>query len=175
VLGVALDPLELDAGQLRAAPARLEQLGRQVAGRDLRAVLRRGDRGVAGAGGDVEDPQSGADAARLDEPRPERQKERLDHGGVVAGCPHRAMTRLDCGVRRALLLLLVAVGEASAAVRGHRASFVGGPTVCRIARRYSAATQWDAGPPNPRHSGRFGAPDAVVDALGAGERGRQLP
>ena len=65
----ACDPLELEPARLRAAPARLEQLGRQVARGHARAALRRRDRGVAGAGGDVEHAHARADAARLDEPR----------------------------------------------------------------------------------------------------------
>ena len=48
----------VDALGLGAAAAGLEQLGRQVAGGDVRAGLRRRDRGVAGAGGDVEDVAS---------------------------------------------------------------------------------------------------------------------
>jgi len=39
VLGVGLGPVELNPVGLRAAPARLQQLGRQVAGDDVRAAL----------------------------------------------------------------------------------------------------------------------------------------
>jgi hypothetical protein len=53
VLGVGFDPFELDPIGLRPAATRLQQLGRQVAGRDVRAGLRRGYRGVPGTGGDV--------------------------------------------------------------------------------------------------------------------------
>ncbi len=81
VLGIGLDPLELDARDLGAAAPGLEQLGRQVAGGHARAALRRRDRGVAGAGGDVEDAHAALDAARLDEARAQREQERLDHRG----------------------------------------------------------------------------------------------
>ena len=100
VLGVGLDPLELEALRLRAPATRLQQLRRQVAGRDVRAALRGRDRGVAGAGGDVEDAHPGTDPARLDESRPDRQQERLDHGRVVTRGPHRAVAGLELGIRR---------------------------------------------------------------------------
>jgi hypothetical protein len=79
VLGVSLDPCDRDADGLRPAPARVEQLRRQVARRDVRAGLRRRDRRVRGAGGDIEDAHARADAAGRDEPRTQREQPRLDH------------------------------------------------------------------------------------------------
>ena len=92
--------LERDARALGAVPAGLEQLGREVARGHARAALRGGDRRVAGAGGDVEDVHAGADPAGLDEPRAEREQERLDHRWVVAGRPHRAVAGLQVRVGR---------------------------------------------------------------------------
>ena len=71
----------------------------------LRAARGGRERGVAGARGDVEHPRALGDAARVDEPRPERQQERLHHVGVVARGPHRAVARLElrvCDVDRHL-------------------------------------------------------------------------
>jgi len=98
-LGVGLNPLELQPGGVRTAPAGAEQLGRQVAGGHSRAGARGSQRRVARAGGDVEHPHPGADARRSDEPRAERQQERLDHGRVVARGPHSAVARLQLGIR----------------------------------------------------------------------------
>ena len=95
VLGVRLNPLELHPGGLGPASAGVEHLGRQIARRDARSGLGCGDRGVARAGGDVEHSHPGTNAARLDEPWPERQKKRLDHGRVVARRPHLAVARLE--------------------------------------------------------------------------------
>ena len=88
ILGIGLDPLEGDALRLGPRPARLEQVGGEVAGRDLRTGLGGGDRRVAGAGRDVEHLHPLADPGGLDEPRPQREQERLDHGRVIAGRPH---------------------------------------------------------------------------------------
>ena len=63
VLGVGLDPVELEALRLRALAARLEQRRGQVAGGDVGAAPRGGQRGVAGPGRDVEHAHPGADAA----------------------------------------------------------------------------------------------------------------
>ena len=62
----------------------------------------RRERRVAGAGGNVEDARARPDPARLHQPRPERQQQGLHHRGVVAGCPHRAVARLQLCVRRRL-------------------------------------------------------------------------
>ena len=76
----------------------LEQLGRQVAGghlgararppavRRCRCRMRRRARASPG------------DTARVDEPRPDRHQEHLDHRGVVAGAPRRAVARLELRV-----------------------------------------------------------------------------
>ena len=71
--------------------AGVEQLGREVARRDLRAALSGHDRGVAGPGGHVEDAHALADPGRVDEPRAQRKQERLDHRRVVARRPHLAV------------------------------------------------------------------------------------
>ena len=99
VLGVRLDPVELDAGLLRPFAASVEELGRKVARGHLGAGLRSRDRGVARSGGNVENAHARADPARLDEPRPERQQEGLDHPRVVARGPHLAMPALQLRVR----------------------------------------------------------------------------
>ncbi len=72
-MGVGLDPLQLDARRLGAGAAGVEQLRGEVAGDHLGARLGGRDRGVAGAGGDVEDALAGADAGELDQSRAERQ------------------------------------------------------------------------------------------------------
>jgi len=84
VLGVGLDPLELDPLGFRPRPAGVEQLGSQIACGHVRAALRSHDRRVAGPGRHVENAHALADAAGLDEPWTERQQERLDHRRVVA-------------------------------------------------------------------------------------------
>ena len=81
----------------RARPASSSS-GVEIAGGDVRAGLGGGERCVARARGDVEHLHARADPGRLDEPGPEWQQERLDHGRVVAGCPHRAVARLELGV-----------------------------------------------------------------------------
>ena len=83
--------------------AGVEQLGGQVARGHVGAGAGRGERGVARAGRDVEHGVAGADAAGLDEPRAERQQERLDHRRVVARGPHRAVLGLEGGVVRRCL------------------------------------------------------------------------
>ncbi len=88
VVGVGLGPLQLDSLGLGAGAAGVEELGGEVAGDDVGAGLRRRDRGVAGAGGDVEDAHARADPGGLDQARPEGQEEGLDHRGVIAGGPH---------------------------------------------------------------------------------------
>ena len=66
---------------------------------DVGAGLRRRDRGVAGAGGDVEDALAGADLGRRDQARAERRQEGLDHRRVVAGGPHLPVFLLQLGVQ----------------------------------------------------------------------------
>ena len=112
VLRIGLDPVELGARGARADAPGVEQLGGEIARHDLGAALRGRDRGVAGAGADVEDALPGLDAARLDEAGAERREERLDHRRVVAGRPHAAVACLQldvggCGRRAAADLGLV--------------------------------------------------------------------
>ena len=66
LLGVALDPFDLDAG-LGGWRARLEQLGGDVEAGDLAAGAARRDRGVAGAAGDVENGLPLGDREPLDQ------------------------------------------------------------------------------------------------------------
>jgi len=73
VLGVGLNPLELYSLSLGAGAAGVEQLRRQIAGDDGRPRGCRGNRGIAGAGSDVEDAHPGPDLAGFDQARPERQ------------------------------------------------------------------------------------------------------
>ena len=54
LLGVGLDPVELEPGGVRAAAARVQQFGCQIARGHLRPGAGGGQRGIAGAGGDVE-------------------------------------------------------------------------------------------------------------------------
>ena len=98
VLGVGLDPFELDALGSRSGAARLEQLRGQVASGHLGARLGRRDRSVAGAGGDIEHLHAGADPRSLDEPGAERQQEGLDHRRVIAGGPHLPVACLELSV-----------------------------------------------------------------------------
>ena len=60
-LGVALEALDVDAGLAGQPPAFLEQLGGEVDADDAPARLRRADRRVAGAAGDVEHVLAGRD------------------------------------------------------------------------------------------------------------------
>ncbi len=94
-LGVGLDPVQIHAGRVGAAPTGLEQIRYEVAGDDVGAALGSGDRRVAGAGGDVEDARAGGDLSRVDEFGAEREQEGLDHRGIVAGRPHGAVLRLE--------------------------------------------------------------------------------
>ena len=95
VLGVALDPVELEAGSPRAAPSRLEQLGRQVERGHDGARGGGRQRGVARARGDVEHRLPRLDAGRFDDAVAERQQPGLHHRGVVAGRPDRAVAGLE--------------------------------------------------------------------------------
>jgi hypothetical protein len=101
VLGVGLRPLQREPLGFGDAAAGLEQLGREVAGGDVRAGLRGADGSVPGSGRDVEHLHPGADAARLDEDRAQRQQEGLDHPRVVARRPHLAMAGLELRIRNA--------------------------------------------------------------------------
>ena len=74
-LGVGVDPVELEAGRGGARGARLEQVGREVGRRDGRAAAAAGRRGVAGAGGDVQDAHAGP-RGRASTSRGQREQER---------------------------------------------------------------------------------------------------
>ena len=67
----------------------------------------------------------GADAGRLDEPRAERQQERLDHVRVVAGGPHPAMPGLE------LLVLIGLRGRGCGGTVGHSCAPWSGRTTVR--------------------------------------------
>ena len=69
-LGVALDPLDLDARLAAQPPALREQLGRQVDADHPPAGLRGPDRGVAGAAGDIEHVLARRDADAAHNPSP---------------------------------------------------------------------------------------------------------
>ena len=95
ILCVGFDPLELEPlGSLRG-PARVEQLRGEVARGHVGAALRRRKRRVARARRHVQDAHAVADSARFDQRGPERQQERLDHGGVVARRPHLPVAALE--------------------------------------------------------------------------------
>ena len=79
--------------------ARLEELGRQVAGDHLGTDLRGRDRRVATARCDVEHLVSAGDPAGLDEDGAEVADHVAGHAGVVAHRPHRAVLRLQLAVR----------------------------------------------------------------------------
>ena len=83
LLGVRLDPLELETLGLRELPAGLEQARGQVAGRDGGAPASSRKRRVAGPGRDVEHAHARADPARIDEPLADGQQKRVDHQRVV--------------------------------------------------------------------------------------------
>ncbi len=122
VLRVGLDPVELEPGSLGTLAARLEQLGRQVAGRDRSRPARRpGCDALPVPAATSSTRWPGLDPARLDQPRPERQEEGLDHRGVVPRGPHLAVAALQFRI---------------CSVNGHRALLV------RMGRRYARA-----GPP----------------------------
>jgi hypothetical protein len=95
VLGVALDPLELQPHRLGALLAGLEQTRCQITRDDGCPPLCRRDGSVAGAGSDIEYAVALGDPRCLDEGRAERQQERLDHLGIVARRPHRAVLGLQ--------------------------------------------------------------------------------
>ena len=104
-LGVGLLPGELDVRRLGVPAARLEQLGGQVGGDDGAAGQRGRDRGVAGAGGDVEDPLARLDPAGVGDGLAEVGDEVDGDVVVVAERPHRAVLGLDLGVGRGRGLL----------------------------------------------------------------------
>lgn len=54
---------------------------------------------IAGSGRDVEDARFRTDPTRIDQTRPERQQERLDHRRVVARSPHLAVAGLQLLIR----------------------------------------------------------------------------
>ena len=156
VLGVGLDPLELQPGGLRAATARVQQLGRQVARGHPRPGVRRGQRRVAGAGGDVEHPHARADAGRRDEPRAERQQERLDHGRVVARGPHGAMARLELESAAVTVILTSCLAsiDADATAAGRRARRGAPPAWARHPLTWAAIPSRRAAPARRAASGR---------------------
>ena len=98
VLGVADLPLEADARGLGIGLALVEQLGREVAGDDVRPGRGGRDRDVAGSGGHVEHVVVGAEMGRLDEHGSEVGDDLGRDGVVVAERPHRAVARLQGGV-----------------------------------------------------------------------------
>ncbi len=156
VLGVGLDPVELEA--LRPPARRAPASSSSGSGRS-RSPSRRGAAAgiealpVPAATSSTRWP--GRDPARLDEPRPERQQERLDHRRVVARGPHRAVAGLElgvCGLRSVMVVpRVVWIVRSSFAPHG------------RTAHRENSlsAAHLRPGPPGRRVGGRLGA---VADA-----------
>ena len=99
VLGVGLDPVDVETVSLGAFRARCQQIGRQVAGRHAGAALGGRDGRIARARRHVEHAQAGADPGRIREPLPDGQQEGVHHQGVVALPPHRPVLRLELDVR----------------------------------------------------------------------------
>ena len=89
--GVVGAPVQVEALGLGGAARPMSSSARRdVGGDDVGAGAGGGQRGVAGAGRDVEDVLAGADAGSLDEPGSERGDDLGGHGVVVAESPERS-------------------------------------------------------------------------------------
>ena len=95
LLGVALDRVDRDACFGREAPAGVEELRRQVEADHGCARLRRAERRVPGAAGDVEDVLAGRDSDGSDDPRPDLPQLPLGDRRIVACGPGGACALLE--------------------------------------------------------------------------------
>ena len=93
-LGVALEQLDGEAFGVRPAAAALEQRRDVVDADGSAAVARRGDRGVAAAGGDVEDAPAGLEVGGVAEVLGDEHDPGGDDGEVAAR-PGRLLALLD--------------------------------------------------------------------------------
>ncbi len=145
MLGVGLLPLEVRAAFVRVAPSGSEQFGGQVARDDVSAGGGGRERGVAGAGGDVEDAHPGADRRVRHEVGRHRRRPRRVHalvhlrdGVVPAPVIHRRSSSSFPGV---------------VTVPGHRTALraVAGPKAYPVPSGFDAVAR---AAPGPRFLGR---------------------
>jgi hypothetical protein len=94
LLGISLDPFDIDAFSRGLLAATVEQLRNEVEAGHASAGASGGDGRVAGTAGDVEDVHAGLDSGARDDELADvgnvRRKRR-----VVAGGPHRALALLE--------------------------------------------------------------------------------
>jgi hypothetical protein len=96
-LGVARDPLDLEAGVGGEPAPDLEQLWGEVDADHPGAGRGRAERGIAAPAGDVEHPFAGLHAEAVDDPRADLPEHRARDRVVVAPRPDRALCVLALG------------------------------------------------------------------------------
>ena len=134
----------VEALGLGALPAALEQRGDVVGRGDVAPAPRRGERGIAVAGGDVEHALAGAQVDRLAQALADDLQRRADDG-VVAGGPGGLLARLercevgrgaaafDCGMAalgHGFLLVLIGTADRLGSARAQRCR----PADCPVAQ-----------------------------------------
>src|SRR5690625_3289771 len=136
--GVGLLPAEPGAAPGGELAADGEELGGEVRGGDLRTGEGRGDGGVPGPGGDVEDALARADAGRPDEIGAEAGDDLGGDRRVVARRPHGAVAGLELDV---LVEHLLTHGEPPSVGCSQGPGGAGRPPVPRLyRRRYTICT-----------------------------------
>src|SRR5690625_3734126 len=136
--GVGLLPAEPGAAPGGELAADGEELGGEVRGGDFRTGEGRGDGGVPGPGGDVEDALARADAGRPDEIGAEAGDDLGGDRRVVARRPHGAVAGLELDV---LVEHLLTHGEPPSVGCSQGPGGAGRPPVPRLyRRRYTICT-----------------------------------
>jgi hypothetical protein len=119
LLGVALDPLDLDSSGLRFAASGVEEFWREIEARHVGTGARRGQRGVARAARDVEDAHPGLDPGAADDALADAA-DQLRKRRVIACLPDRTLPLLELLHRRLSARHPLSLrGRAPLAVRGN--------------------------------------------------------